>query len=419
MDYDDSRDEKDLQSEIKVMDKLVSVIVPVYNVKEYLEKCINSICTQIYRNLEIIIIDDGSTDGSSEICDQLQLKDERIIIIHKENGGVVSARKAGLERAHGEYTIVIDSDDWVESRMILELCESADENCADIVTSGYYREYDNEPVKVVDGVKEGIYYHTDDMEYLYRNMIFTNSSEQWGIIPSLWCKLIKTSIMKELHLNLNEMIHYGEDAAVTYGCCVRAKKIVVTHHAYYHYILRLGSAVSSHNPYYFRNINEVYLFLKKEFDKNSYKSVLLRQLDVYMTKIVFHGLSYLFGLDRDVAIPYYDFDKGIITKNARVVLYGAGRVGQAYYKQICADKLYQLAGWVDKNYLYYQEQGMKVSAVETIAQLEYDYVILAFKQENTAKSIKKGLIEKYRLEPEKLIWLKPVSIIDKYQIEEY
>ena len=104
------------------MDKgLVSVVVPVYNVKAYLEKCINSILNQTYENLEIIIVDDGSTDGSSDICDQFLKKDNRVFVIHKENGGVVSARQAGIDKAKGEYVIAIDSDDWIEPIMISEL----------------------------------------------------------------------------------------------------------------------------------------------------------------------------------------------------------------------------------------------------------------------------------------------------------
>ena len=94
----------------------VSVIVPVYNVEKYIRRCLDSIISQTYKNLEIIIVDDGSTDNSGKICDKYALEDTRIQVIHKENEGIVSARKVGILRATGEYTTIVDSDDWVESR---------------------------------------------------------------------------------------------------------------------------------------------------------------------------------------------------------------------------------------------------------------------------------------------------------------
>ena len=100
------------------MEKLVSIIVPVYNVDKYLERCVNSIIQQSYRNLEIILVDDGSTDNSGTICDTYKEKDDRIIVIHKENGGLSDARNAGIKIFTGEYVTFIDSDDYVSLDMI-------------------------------------------------------------------------------------------------------------------------------------------------------------------------------------------------------------------------------------------------------------------------------------------------------------
>lgn len=93
---------------------LVSVVVPVYNVASYLEQCLDSVVNQTYKNLEIILVDDGSTDGSGAICDRYAEKDSRIQVIHKENGGLSSARNVGLERITGEWALFVDSDDWIE-----------------------------------------------------------------------------------------------------------------------------------------------------------------------------------------------------------------------------------------------------------------------------------------------------------------
>lgn len=99
------------------MDNLISVIIPVYNIKEYLPRCVASVCSQTYKNLEIILVDDGSTDGTGELCDELAKKDERIHVYHKENGGSSSARNLGIEKAQGEYLGFVDSDDYVSEDM--------------------------------------------------------------------------------------------------------------------------------------------------------------------------------------------------------------------------------------------------------------------------------------------------------------
>ena len=96
------------------MSDLVSIIVPIYGVEEYLNKCINSIINQTYKNLEIILVDDGSPDKCPEICDAFEKKDDRIKVIHKKNGGLSDARNAGLDIAHGDYFVFVDSDDWIE-----------------------------------------------------------------------------------------------------------------------------------------------------------------------------------------------------------------------------------------------------------------------------------------------------------------
>lgn len=93
---------------------MISVIVPIYNIQEYLPQCIDSIINQTYTELEIILVDDGSTDSGGSICDEYALNDSRVKVIHKKNGGLVSARKAGIRAAHGEYITFVDGDDWIE-----------------------------------------------------------------------------------------------------------------------------------------------------------------------------------------------------------------------------------------------------------------------------------------------------------------
>ena len=114
---------------------LISVIIPVYNVKEYLKRCIDSVLIQTYKNMEIILVDDGSPDKCPQICDEWAKKDERIIVVHKENGGLVSARKMGISVATGEYIGYVDGDDWIESEYLEKQMIAIRETGADVVIS--------------------------------------------------------------------------------------------------------------------------------------------------------------------------------------------------------------------------------------------------------------------------------------------
>lgn len=118
---------------------LISVIVPVYNVEKYLDKCVDSIVNQTYKNLEIILVDDGSPDNCPKMCDNWAKKDKRIKVIHKENGGVSSARNVGIDNAKGEYIGFVDSDDWTEKKYIQKLYEVLIQENADIALCGYNR----------------------------------------------------------------------------------------------------------------------------------------------------------------------------------------------------------------------------------------------------------------------------------------
>ena len=137
--------------------ELISVIVPIYNSRPYLEKCFRSIVNQSYQQMEIILVDDGSTDGSGELCDELCRRDERVRVIHKKNGGTGSAKNAGLAAAHGEYIALVDSDDWIDTRAVEKLVSKVEETGADVV---YY--YVAKGLKTIKTVKlsyfAGCYY---------------------------------------------------------------------------------------------------------------------------------------------------------------------------------------------------------------------------------------------------------------------
>ena len=148
----------------------VSVVIPVYNTETYLKKCLNSVRNQTLREIEMICVDDGSTDGSLRILEEYARADSRIKVIHKENGGLVSARKAGVALAVGQYTGYVDSDDWIDSGMYEYLYRTALQNQADMVSSGYFFE-GNYITEHFDGVQEGLY-DEHGIAFLRENAIY-------------------------------------------------------------------------------------------------------------------------------------------------------------------------------------------------------------------------------------------------------
>lgn len=211
-------------------DILISIIVPVYNVEKYLKRCVKSIIEQTYSNIQIILINDGSTDRSGEICRELEKEDERIILIEKDNGGLSSARNAGLEKAIGEYITFIDSDDYVSKKyveILLRLCKkyNADISQCGIIV-GADCEYQFESKESQEDIYSGI-------EYL-RNMYSISDSE---CAP---CKLYKKQLFEGIEYPIGRIM---EDVATTYKVFYRAKKIVCVHNQLYYYFQSAGSIV--------------------------------------------------------------------------------------------------------------------------------------------------------------------------------
>lgn len=206
----------------------ISIVVPIYNMENYLNKCINSIINQTYSNIEILLIDDGSTDKSSEMCDNWEKRDNRIRVFHKKNGGLSDAKNYGIEHATGEYIGFVDSDDWIEHDMYEQLYNEAKNNKADIVICGRYLEYDN---------------HT--IEQLKNERIIMNSKEAiiklntfYGFDMSSCDKLYNINLFKNIRFPYGKKC---EDAYVTYKLFGNAKKIEYFPKCFYHYLQRNNS----------------------------------------------------------------------------------------------------------------------------------------------------------------------------------
>lgn len=235
----------------------ISVIVPVYNVEKYIEKCISTLVKQDCRNIEFIIVNDGSKDSSVSICENMISGDMRFRIIHKENGGLMSAWKLGVKEAKGRYIGFVDSDDWVDSDMFSKLLDKIITTGADIVCSGYIAESEGTSVRVGRD-KEYTYSGEEIKKDFIREYCCSYFRNTCHPTICRWDKLYKKELIISNMQYFNEKVSMGEDFNVNIAMLLDARKVVLMgNFTPYHYRNNPNSIVNTLNPKAFDNIVEL------------------------------------------------------------------------------------------------------------------------------------------------------------------
>lgn len=202
------------------MNDLVSVIIPIYNSAQYLSRCLDSVISQNYTSIEIILINDGSTDSSKEICEQYLLKDKRIVLINTENHGVSSARNTGIKHSGGKYITFIDSDDYVDRTIVSCLCQCAYESSSDLVISSLDETEDHNPFSIEISSD-----HISEMMFLLRNYLVFGPTQ----------KLYRADIIKKNGVCFPEEFSYGEDILFNIDYLKHINTVTYLNRVLYHY----------------------------------------------------------------------------------------------------------------------------------------------------------------------------------------
>lgn len=212
----------------------VSVIIPIYNVESYLRCCLNSILAQTFTEWELILVDDGSKDTCGSICDEYATKDGRIRVIHKPNGGLTSARNAGLAMASGEWVMYLDGDDWIEPEMLELLLQKGEDTGADIVMGDFLFAYPDRdvPYRLPDW---------DDCKTTSLNRYITS------VWTCVWGGIHRRSLYEEHQLQSPQGVTYCEDFHLIVRLCYFARKVVNVHRPFYHYRQQEGSVMHNLN----------------------------------------------------------------------------------------------------------------------------------------------------------------------------
>lgn len=240
----------------------ISIIVPIYNVEKYLADCMESLINQTYENIEIILIDDGSTDNSPEICDQYCKKDNRIIVIHKENEGLSAARNLGADKAKGKYIAFIDSDDLVSLDYIDILYENIIKYNSDIAVVKYQRFKSNKDIAEIKNITENKIINLNMIEYVER-ALYQNNQTLYSV--AAWGKLYNTSIFKNIKYPTGKL---NEDLAVILELEKYSKRVVCIDSIKYYYRISKNSITTQKFNQKKLDIIEILYSLQKEIDKN-------------------------------------------------------------------------------------------------------------------------------------------------------
>ena len=276
------------------MNDLISVVVPVYRVEDYLNKCVNSIQNQVYKNLEIILVDDGSPDNCGVICDKLAQEDDRIKVIHQDNGGLSNARNSGIKKANGDYIAFIDSDDWIDENYINELYSRMINSNSELAICGIrYLDENGSTSKVVLPGKDGVFSNIDTIKSMH--------GEHRTPYVSAWAKLYKKELFEQV-LFPDGKIH--EDEFTCYRYIYNSKNIAIINEPLYNTVFREGSITTSKYTCSRLDILEA-LYDRIEFFQERDE---LKDQIIYAIKD-FYG-SYAYGISR--IIPNGELEKSRI-----------------------------------------------------------------------------------------------------------
>lgn len=382
---------------------VISVVVPVYNVEDYLTSCLDSIVRQTYRNYEVILVDDGSDDSSPEICDRYADRYSQFRAIHQANEGVVAARAKGTAAAGGEYVTYVDADDLLLANALESL--TSDFRGQDIITAGAVRESAHGgTVNRLDGIEEGDYQGAG-AEYLQENMLLRGNSVTDGILPYCFAKLYNREKALEAWQNVPADLTIGEDRAFVCAAIAISDFVTVTHSLVYRYRYRRVSAMHAANSHYLRDLDLFYNYILSLGRKCGYSDEFFRRLNRFVTSRLYSAPQRL-GFAWDQRMLRFFWPYGDLFDGKTILLFGAGEVGENYYRELRVRPLNRLL-WTDNSLQGREDHGL--IPVEAALGAEFDIAIPAVKYADAAKQIRQQLLDA-GVPAEKICWKPPIEI---------
>lgn len=370
----------------------VSVLVAIYKGEQYLRQCVDSLLAQTLPDIEIVLVNDGSPDGCPAICDEYASRDSRVKVVHKPNGGLVSARKAGMAASTGAYIAYVDGDDWVEPEMYANLLSIALRDGADVVAAGHQEELEGQVVETLrNPVASGVYAGERLVSEIYPKMLYSGHFSQFGIFSYVWNKLFRREVVLDNQMRVDDRIFIGEDASCVYPSLLSSKVVSVTEAAHYHYRQRVDSSIKTRENAQeeIAKLNILHQYLTQRFSESAHADVLLHQVDFFLLSLLtVRSDGRLFqGSTQDELCPFQEVRAG-----SRIVICGAGTFGQHLYRRLKRSEHTQVIGWIDELCEEHRRLGLPVTPPSAIREMDYDHVLVAFIDETISNAAAQKLI---------------------------
>ncbi len=371
------------------MSDLISVIVPIYNSEKYIRSCVDSILSQTHKSLEVILVDDGSSDKSASICDEYKDLDNRVIVLHKQNEGLIAARKDGFRLSRGDWVAFVDSDDWIDEEFVESLYSIAIKESSELVISGVIDESGTASKIRKNQIPRGSY-AGEKLDEIKAILFGGTDYFSFIILPYLWNKLWKRSILDDNLEAVDKTIRVGEDVAIGFPAIIQANCISVIDEAFYHYRQNPTSMLMQRNnqELEYKNAISMYTYLSHRLSEIGYIDITengIRRL--YINLIMTRAYGIVSQKMSDYTLfPFLKKD------DLEIIVYGAGALGLSVYNY-AKDHL-KVKFWVDRNAEFMQTLGYSVIAPDSVEFKPDDVVVVTIFDMKAATSVKSYLLER-------------------------
>lgn len=365
------------------MSYLVSIIVPIYKIEDYLETCIESLINQSYKNIEIILVNDGSDDGCPQICDKYKSMDSRIKVVHQKNQGLIKARKNGFKRATGSYVTFVDGDDWVLNNHIEKLVSSI--NGSDLCITSFQKDFLGKRSKVHNFFSDGIYENYQLKKFIFPEAISTNAFFTHGISTYYWNKLFIRNKLGPILMKAKDDIVMGEDSCVVYPYLYECNKVTIISSDSYIYRQRQDSIIK--NPKNAKEelatLSSMFCTLRKGLETKLSLFNLENQILDYFLFITFTRLGGVIDLNKENI-------ETIFANHLRpFILISSGSFGQIIFSKLNKYFPNLILSWHDHDFKESQISGLEVKSIESIKNYKNAKILIASFDKNYINQVMK------------------------------
>lgn len=364
----------------------LSIIVPVYNKRKYIERCIQSLQKQSFSDIEVILVDDGSSDGSKEICKKYAEKDKRIRVICQDHKGPIQARYEGIKLADTEYVTFVDADDWIETNTYETLLPYM-RSGYDLVKFLMVHDYGQGKLfNYKNKFHTGMYDRKQIEEIIYPCLVWDIAKDDVGASSSLCDKIIKKSVLEKSFVIAQHLkYHYCEDSTVMYPAYRWIGSLIITDHVLYHHCKNINVENG-----YLKNesfFDDLYMWYKHLKRNMTFIPDAEKQIEgIYMNAMIPRKIEQRLYVDKIRFLFPYE----MVDKDSNVVIWGFGNVGKSYMEQIRQSNYCKVLAVVDKNYQTIKDGC--VCAPEIIKNIDMDFVVIAIYDRDIICKIKDTLM---------------------------